>query len=1094
MSEAQLEAFLDEELAATHIESLEERSIDEAEETHRWEESGMHHEDEDDDDDDDDDDGDGEDRSQTETWKEFAEFQTCRLKEVEGFMENVSELRHLLSREGDEDEGIDEADGEEKEGDGSSGTQPQSHPPSKINLESLEEAPLQSSISVIQEEDREDVHDLPNPPGSSPVTVQPEPSAEEALESPLAKEKASEAVEYREFLDKLVDSSALKSVEDSLAQREEKHVAATKLALSRRDGYGDSVAVSNITATVDAAPKIDLDSLAKESLALEHKIDSSAAESIKRVEAEMSDLRAAEEAASLELKELEEKVSDSSFGKMSFITGGFEQFAREEEINCMRMEEKLMREVLRWERAQEVAHLSHCETAAKKFQALFRGYCERVLWRRKKSAVVAIVRIWKNARRKREKERIELETARMRMEEANLKEFYLLEVQRMNKELEAMRLEEDDMKRVFLEELESRTKEMMEMKREDAACEAIRSKEREDRSRELREMSLEEEICRRCWKVAAAWMKRERAEMLAADMETRAHLNEEREQRMAEVRAFEQEDAFAHHHRTFMELVEERTRQMIREQVGSTTLDLSHKSLDTLFGFDTIQKWTSVDLSHNNFLRIPNLPAGVKKVCVAHNKLRSFCGTARMAQLEQLDCSSNQLKSLEDLDQCSPNLLCLSACANRLSSPVDIQTLPALVSLDLSGNTIDVFPWESLSKNCPLLQFLDLSSNHLQVGPRGLKLELLMTLYMRNNKLRDYMEEPARCVLPLLETLDLSWNQISNIHCKAYAEVHPALKSIDLSHNQLTSHNTVAKLRGLYSSLRKVNIEGNPLETPPLELGGRQNTTLNVELWRGTQELGGVYTLLRQQVKSMGIRDISQLGLVRSRIQQAKYAYRYVPLVQAMFRGMCARSRVLKALTGSTYDDYDEKMYQSVDVDSFLEMHSMPIPPPIEQVAPDSSVKVAWGATKPLHPQRPEEHDDEAIPDQALPHLEINNVRRDDEGASRASRHEEEKSTVLSEESQLSSRSYQSSVGRCSTSSRSHRFVVERQDRNGEFVGRRTRPQMKTKTKMKITHDTVLRDRLNNRKANARRRKHVPAWARRSSPASGSQSWLPPIR
>ena len=679
---------------------------------------------------------------------------------------------------------------------------------------------------------------------------------------------------------------------------------------------------------------------------------------------------------------------------------------------------------------------------------------------------------------RRERESVLRELELMRAEEKLLRMLYTGEAKQRAEEREAMRVEEDRMKTFMEEEKQIQGREIVEMQLEDVVASTYRIEEHEARQRESELMWTEEQRTRRVVKQEAVALAQQLAMMMKADAEARAFESGEKERRLAEMKLFEQEDTFGQHWRTFLSLVNERTRQLVEDQKVSNCLDLSSMNLEMIDSIDPEHGWISVDLSQNRLTLLPRLPPTAKKINVAHNKLTCLRLNGSYADLEQLDIGSNSLRSLEALTRGAPNLLCLNLCSNKLSDGISLQNQRRLVSLDISGNGLERVDWVSISEACPLLQFLDLSSNQLKYGPNGLQLRMLMTFYLRNNDLTSYLESSSSCKVPLLETLDLSWNEIKSLDPHVFAQAHPALRSVNLSHNSLTSYGEVAIVKSVCPFLCSINIEGNSVVQRDEDLASAKKGAKH-------KEEGFVYALLRGQLKQVEIRDSNGQRHAHRRIGTGARTLRGIVLAQAMARGMSARGWIRQALRTSEYEGYDEEQYKSVDVDSFLDINSASIPEPIVQEADDGFISNAWAVTKahtsklPLvHGSSKEgnltRHEDDTIiggleqPLVADQSLEVSNQ-------------DVEKSTIASDGSQLSSRSYESGGLSSGQRSGSHRFVVERRRKKTQHLG-------KSKT---VTHDIVLRDRLNNRKANAGRRKAVPAWAQKIKSRS---SWLPPIR
>lgn len=154
-----------------------------------------------------------------------------------------------------------------------------------------------------------------------------------------------------------------------------------------------------------------------------------------------------------------------------------------------------------------------------------------------------------------------------------------------------------------------------------------------------------------------------------------------------------------------------------------------------------------------------------------------------------------------------------------------IEKMPNLVSLEINENNIEKLPEtiERLSK----LVFLEAQHNHLTTLPASFsKLNQLFLANFSHNKLKNISQ--SLLTLPNLEVLNVSHNQIATVPNLAgltnlqtlslrgnegirfepdFAPL-TLLRHFDLAHCNLK---TVPSFFGDMSSLRKLNLEGNPL-------------------------------------------------------------------------------------------------------------------------------------------------------------------------------------------------------------------------------------------------------------------------------------------
>jgi Leucine-rich repeat (LRR) protein len=211
----------------------------------------------------------------------------------------------------------------------------------------------------------------------------------------------------------------------------------------------------------------------------------------------------------------------------------------------------------------------------------------------------------------------------------------------------------------------------------------------------------------------------------------------------------------------------------LEEAESSGILNLNGRNLRNLSCCEDydISDVTEADLSRNRFTEIPSelcACASLESLVCHHNAIKSI--PDRIEQLKQLthmDCSRNQLFSI-------PSSLCL----------LELETLI------LRNNRLSLLPPEvgSLKR---LLE-LDVSNNELKLLPSSIgEMKRLRTLKLRRNQLTELPD--SLCQLKLVH-IDVTSN---------------LLKSLPLSLTRLTS------------SLSTLEIDSNPLESPPSEVCAR---------------------------------------------------------------------------------------------------------------------------------------------------------------------------------------------------------------------------------------------------------------------------------
>ncbi|CAG0890232.1 unnamed protein product [Darwinula stevensoni] len=221
----------------------------------------------------------------------------------------------------------------------------------------------------------------------------------------------------------------------------------------------------------------------------------------------------------------------------------------------------------------------------------------------------------------------------------------------------------------------------------------------------------------------------------------------------------------------------------------------------------------SFHLSDNFLKEVPNLtfdnPVSVVELYLEHNRIRKLDKDDLVNyRVERLYLGKNGLGDIHPQAFVSQPLSLLSLEGNSLTMvPEGIKSLPLLVSLHLSRNSISDLPPGSLCSDRSKLQILGLEGNHLTEFPSpGLQscfslvqLNLggnyiphvnqshfgswsynLETLLLRNNKITS-LERRSFSSLPRLRDLSLSFNRITDIPPEAFADLAINLQRLDLS-------------------------------------------------------------------------------------------------------------------------------------------------------------------------------------------------------------------------------------------------------------------------------------------------------------------------
>ena len=239
------------------------------------------------------------------------------------------------------------------------------------------------------------------------------------------------------------------------------------------------------------------------------------------------------------------------------------------------------------------------------------------------------------------------------------------------------------------------------------------------------------------------------------------------------------------------------------------------------------------DLTDISVLKeLPNLT----QLYLRGNELTNISVLKELPNLTRLDLRDNKLTDISVLNEL-PNLTQLYLRGNHLTDISVLKELPNLTRLDLRFNQLTDI---SVLKELPNLTQLYLRGNELTDISVLKKLPNLTQLYLSSNQLTDISVLKE---LPNLTQLDLSRNQLTDI---SVLKELPNLTQLYLSGNQLTDISVLKELPNLMwldlrdnqlknippeffnrdweihwkggYTLDGLNLFGNPLETPPVEI------------------------------------------------------------------------------------------------------------------------------------------------------------------------------------------------------------------------------------------------------------------------------------
>lgn len=247
-----------------------------------------------------------------------------------------------------------------------------------------------------------------------------------------------------------------------------------------------------------------------------------------------------------------------------------------------------------------------------------------------------------------------------------------------------------------------------------------------------------------------------------------------------------------------------------------TSLNLSRNHISDFSELSELHNLTDLDISFNNIVNsdlstpdsssqgkdkpkgtpindnigntLINLPNSIINLKANHINLSDLTWIKHMTNLEQLDVSFNNLKSIHIKDLQLDSLIKLDAAVNQITDISSISDLHNLKELDLIDNHIeDLSALQNLSK----LQILQLGKNNISAVSSLQQLETLQKLDLSENNISSIF--PLK-QLKNLQKLDLSHNNVSDINLISDLISNGKLDDVNLSENHI---NNIRNLKGV---------------------------------------------------------------------------------------------------------------------------------------------------------------------------------------------------------------------------------------------------------------------------------------------------------
>ncbi|XP_074657627.1 uncharacterized protein LOC141910751 [Tubulanus polymorphus] len=240
------------------------------------------------------------------------------------------------------------------------------------------------------------------------------------------------------------------------------------------------------------------------------------------------------------------------------------------------------------------------------------------------------------------------------------------------------------------------------------------------------------------------------------------------------------------------------TKDLIEGLSSLQKLDVAHNKLDDE-SFPEAMKFLDelkeIRVDYNNISRLPTVLRRLKNITrlsASNNRLQNVKGIEKLKKVTSLVLENNKLASVfGDIKPLRRLELCYLAGNVIRDVPPDVKNLRYLKEIDISRNRLTYLPPEIFT--LPRLDYLNASLN---------KIDRLPTINVRR--------PPKRRIA----AIDLSDNKIVRF------PEHLILmsKDLDLSNNVIKSINGNLIKKLSYDTDKRVNVEGNPLINPPLDI------------------------------------------------------------------------------------------------------------------------------------------------------------------------------------------------------------------------------------------------------------------------------------
>ncbi|PIK44844.1 putative protein phosphatase 1 regulatory subunit 7 [Apostichopus japonicus] len=258
-------------------------------------------------------------------------------------------------------------------------------------------------------------------------------------------------------------------------------------------------------------------------------------------------------------------------------------------------------------------------------------------------------------------------------------------------------------------------------------------------------------------------------------------------------------------------------------------VDLIHRRIDAIQGFEILQKVETLCLRQNDIKRIEGLDtlSTLTELDLYDNKLTKIENLGNLINLQQLDLSFNKIRKIENLEALV-NLIKLFLVHNKISEIQNLRDFSQLTMLELGDNRIRklenleaLVNLESLfiGKNkisklenlgqLKKLKLLSIQSNRIIKIENLGELESLEELYLSHNSIEviENLDENVK-----LTTLDLAGNKIKRL---SNLSKLTALEEFWFNSNLLEHWPDIDELK-FATRIQTVYFEHNPIQKDPM--------------------------------------------------------------------------------------------------------------------------------------------------------------------------------------------------------------------------------------------------------------------------------------